>query len=46
MMTCECCGGHIATGSQYVTFHGRPWIPAHVIEYKKRRALVASGGRT
>jgi hypothetical protein len=36
-MACECCKGVIPVGTQYVMFHGRPWITKHVIAYQQQR---------
>lgn len=41
-MKCECCKAHIATGSRFVLFHGRPWITEHAVLYQRRRAKERS----
>lgn len=36
-MKCECCKAPIEAGSHYVVYAGRPWLPDHLLRFKRRR---------
>lgn len=41
-MRCECCRAPIEVGARYTTFHGRPWLTAHVVTYQQQRRNIAA----
>lgn len=36
-MACECCKTPIIVGERITMFAGRPWLPDHLMTYKKKR---------